>query len=297
MAIVLELDSLNRDRQTYPDPCVYELTPKNVDTWVSATRDVTALPKNPNQRPLDFVSSLNVLCATLPYPRIELFAPTFVTVDNVSAGNVFNTIGVNGLVNGDILMTSSPAYTAFGISPGQEYHVINATPTTFQLSLLPGGVAITAQNGTGLNMTLAVLTAADYATVIAELNTAKSLLNMPRVYLDFHSRTYNDTRSIRTINGVNSAARFVLVVDRVTYSANLTPMWIHYKSMEQVMRFRKDDMMVIAFMDRNGNKLTFFSEDDLTMETNPQKQSLITIEVTPYARDNTFSNHEVDPIN
>lgn len=300
MSQYIELDSLQRDRETYPNPLAYELLPKNVDTWVSASRDVTALPSNPNQRPLDFVSSLNVLSVTLPYPRVELFTTDFVTVASILA-NVFTFVAIpppgHTPVNGDVLMTSATFFASLGIQAGVQYYVVNATPTTFQLALTPGGAPIVVSDSTAPNLIFAILTPSDYAGIIAELTTAQILLMLPRIYLDFHSNTYKDTRMIRTINGVNSDAKFVLIQDRIQFSAVGQPMWIQYKSMQQTMRFKKDDQMTITFTDRNGHVLDFFTEDDLDVLINPQKQSLITIEVIPYLRDNAFSNHNTDPIN
>lgn len=300
MSQYLELDSLQRDRETYPNPLDYKLLPKNVDTWTSEARDVNALPPNPNQRPLDFTSSLNVICVTLPYPRIELFTIDFLTVTSILA-NVFTFDNIVPstlvLANGDVLMTSATFFSSLGISAGVQYYVINVTPGTFQLSLTPGGAPIVVTNASGLNLVFAILPVADYAEIIAELTNAQVLLNLPRIYLDFHSNTYKDTRMVRTINSANPDAKFVLVQDRIQFSATGQPMWIHYKSMQQTMRFRKDDIMIIRFMDRNGHTLDFFTEDDLDVLINPQKQSLILVEVIPYLRDNAFSNHNTDPIN
>ncbi len=294
MSTYVDLDSFWRDRQMYTNPCNYELTPKQVDTWPAFTREVVALPQNPNGRPLDFVNALHVISATLPYPRIELFAP-LITILSILA----NTITADQPVpNNNIIMTSSPAFAnSLGILRNVEYHVINSAGNTFQLSLTQGGAAITLNNATGVNLTVADIPLADYANIILDLESAKQLVNFPRIYLDFHSRLYKDDRLLNTSGGILADAKFVLGIDRVQLDDNAAPIWIHYKSHgDQVMRYKRNDPVVIRFMTRDGTTIPFFTEDDLSVATNPNRQTMITVNVTPFVRDAHFVNHEVDPI-
>jgi hypothetical protein len=137
----------------------------------------------------------------------------------------------------------------------------------------------------------------DYTTVMASLNSAVRLLEFPRLYLDFHCRKYPDTRAIRTIGGILADAKFALTIDRTQFDDNLTPAWIHYRSSgEQVMRFKLDDPVVIRFMSRDGTTIPFFIESDKTIPTNPNKQSILTINITPYIRDADYTNHNVEPL-
>lgn len=304
MSTYIDLDSVWRDRSAFPNPCEYSLTPEQVATWTKAVREVRAIPQNANERPLDFVSAINLLGATLPYPRVELFAHNFIEVDNISGGNTFNTLTAHGLAVNDIVITSSPGFTiSNGVGREVEYHVVNIpTPTSFQVSLTPGGPVQAFTNGTGLEMPMAVLgdpadPTSDYASVSTATAAAKQLVGFPRIYIDIHTHRYNDPRCIRTIGGILADAKFVLVMDKVQYSDDLQPLWIHYRSHgEQVMRFKRDDPLTVRFMTRDGSTIPFFSETDLTVPTNPAKQTLITINNTPYVRDAVYANHMVEPI-
>lgn len=303
MSTYIDLDSVWRDRSAFPNPCEYSLTPEQVATWTKSAREVRALPQNAGERPLDFVAALNLLGATLPYPRVELFATRFVEVDSIIL-NTFNTLAPHGLLVNDIVITSSPGFTiSNGIGREIEYHVIaTPTPVSFQVSLLPGGAIQSFTNGTGLEMTLAVMgdpanPLSDYATVSAQTSAAKQLVSFPRIYIDIHSYRYNDPRCIRTIGGVLADAKFILVMDKVHYGDDLQPLWIHYRSHgEQVMRFKRDDPLFIRFMTRDATTIPFFIESDLSVPTDPFKQTMLTINNTPYLRDAIFANHMVEPI-
>ncbi len=297
MSTYIDLDSVWRDRQIYTNPCSYELSPGQTDTWAKEPRVVSALPKNANERPLDFTNSINVVSVTLPYPRIELFASQFIVVVNIVAG-VLDTVVDNGLVDGDIVITSSPGYGASsGIQRNVEYFVTTTTSSTFTLSLTSGGAALPLVNGSGIGLEMAVIPAASYDDIITQWYAALQLLDFPRIYLDFHSKRYADVRFLKTINGILADAKFVLFIDRVQFDDTLTPKWIHYKSSgEQVMRFKRDDPMIVKLMTRDGTTIPFFNESDLNVATNPNKQTMITVNVTPYLRDAIFANHMVEPI-
>lgn len=304
MSTYIDLDSVWRSRSAFPNPCEYSLTPEQVATWTKAVREVRALPQNATERPLDFVSAINLLGVTLPYPRVELFAHRFIEVDSITGGNTFNTLEPHGLAVNDIVITSSPGFIiSNGVGREIEYHVVNIpTPTSFQVSLTPGGLVQTFTNGTGLEMTLAVLgdpatPTSDYASVSLQTASAKQILTFPRIYIDIHSHRYNDPRCIRTIGGILADAKFVLVLDRIQYSDDLQPVWLHYRSHgEQVMRFKRDDPITIRIMTRDDTTIPFFIEPDLSIPVNPFKQSLITVNNTPYLRDAVYANHMVEPI-
>lgn len=302
MSTFIDLDSVWRDRQAYPNPCDYQLTPGQVDTWVRSAREVRALPQNANERPLDFATSINIISVTLPFPRIELYAPKLVTATDILAG-VVTSAEPHGLTTGDIVMTSSPGYaTSSGILRNVEYHVTVLSSTTFNVSLTAGGAVLPLVNGTGIGLELAVIDDplalnSNYTEVIAAWSAGLQLLEFPRIYLDFYSHRYNGTCFLRTIGGVLADAKFVLTIDRTQFDDNLTPKWLHYKSCgEQVMRFKRDDPIVIRLMSRDGTTLPFFIETDLAIPTNPDKQTMITVNCTPYLRDAVFNNHMVDPI-
>jgi hypothetical protein len=297
MATFIDLDSVWRDRVAYPNPCDYELTPSQILTWTKSSREVRAISANPNERPLDFVNSINLIFLTLPYPRIELFALSSIIVTTINGTTLTSSVAHN-LSVGDIVMTSSAAYSTNGVIRNTEYHVVaTPTPTTFQVSLLPAGAPVAFTNGTGLNMLLSVITATDYTTVMTQLDNALQLLQFPRLYVDFHSRRYNDTKLIKTNGGVLSDAKFIVILDRIQLDDNATPIWIHYRSHgEQVYRFKRDDSVVFRIMTRDGTTIPFFTEPDLTIPTNPSKQTLVTFSVLPYIKDASYINSLVDPI-
>ncbi|HMP28547.1 MAG TPA: hypothetical protein PKD85_03045 [Saprospiraceae bacterium] len=293
MSDYVDLDSFWRDRSVYPNPCNYELLPSQIATWARAARDTKALPANPNERPMDFVNSVSLICATLPYPRIELFTPTTITVDSITGGNTINTVGNHGLIANDIVMTSTPGFALTnGIRRNVEYHIIApVTPTSFQISLTSGGVAVALTNGTGLNLVMGAIPLALYATIIGNLDDAIALVSFPRLYVNFHSKVYNDTRLIRTIGAILSDAKFVIGIDKVQFDDTGRPVWIHYKAHgEQVFRFKRDDCVVLQIMTRDGTIIPFFTETDLSIPTNPQRQTLVTFNVTPYLKDATYTN-------
>jgi hypothetical protein len=295
MASFIDLDSFWRDRDIYPNPCQYELTPNQVALWTVSAREVRAIPQNPNSRPLDFVDAISVISASLPYPRVELFAPSTLHLISV----ISNTFTADGTVAlNDIIMTSSPGFgNSIGLARNVEYHVINLAGNTFQLSLTQGGAAVTFTDSTGIGLEVAVISPADYTDVIEATESAIKLAALPRIYLDFHCKLYPDTRLLNTNNGVLQDAKFVLGIDRIQFDDNATPVWIHYKAHgEQVMRFKRNEPVTIRFMTRDGTTIPFFEEEDMTIVTNPNKQSLITLSVTPYLRDGDYANHLTDPI-
>ena len=203
MSTYVDLDSVWRDRSSYTNGCFYQLTPNQVATWNRSTREVVPLPQNPNNRPLDFVNSIHVISATLPYPRVELYAKSFVTVESITS-NVLST--TQTIANDQILITSSPGYAnTIGILRNVEYHIVNANVPLmgdFQLSLTEGGAPISLNDSTGTNLIFAQINPADYADVISQTQNALQLLSYPRIYLDFYSLQYKSIRLLNTNGGV-----------------------------------------------------------------------------------------------
>jgi hypothetical protein len=290
MSSFIDLDSIWRDGDIYPNICDYVVIAKQTKSWSSSARDVSPLPANPNLRPLDFVSAIRVVSFQLPYPRIELFANKIVTVDSI-VSNTLNSVA-NGLANGDILMTSTNM-PSVGIQANVQYHVINAAADSFQLSLTSGGAAVTFTNGTGLDLPLSVVTTPVYTA----FSNSLTLLSLPRLYLDFHCSQYKDSRNVDSMSpAIAGDAKFVLVQDKIIFDGNV-PTWISYRSdMEQVMRYAYRSEYIFKVMTRDGTVLPFFVESDRTIPKDPQMQSLATFCITPYIRDNDYSNHEVQPV-
>ncbi len=302
MSKFIALDSLLRRTDVFGNPMDYQLLPEQTRTWTRQAREVRAMPLSPSQTPLRFRTSVGLLHVAIPYPRIELFAPTSIAIVSVASNTFTGTPASGTLTNGDILITSSPAWhNRTGIQRLAEYHVINATPIgggvyTFQLSATAGGTPLVFLDGTGLGLTMSQLTTATYVSSMASLQAAKIVLNIPVLYLDVHCKTYNDDRLIQTVNGVLSRARFMLIQDKPPQTDDtLMPLWIHYKSVnsEQILRWEDDSPVVVSFMDRTGTVINVFSQL-LTDVPNPFMQTLIELSLTPYIRDASFANHSVD---
>ena len=310
MSTYYDLDSQWRDRSAYPNPCDYQITSEQVNTWPIQPRDVRAIPQNANERPLNFMTTVDVKTATLPVPRIELYAPNLITINKASGGPGWTVETLPDpdvvLADGDMLMTSSPGWaTSNGIVRNTPYYISGlagtpATGYTFTLHLVyaPLSPAIQVAAGTFLQLIMGHTPAADAAIVMLTLETAQSLINFPRIYLDIHSRRYHDNRYLKTIGGVLSDARYVLIQDRIQFDDNLQPLWIHYRGTgEQTMRFESNGPLVIRFMTRDGTTIPFFNEPIANGEvTNPYKQSMITINTTPFVRDASYTHHGVEPI-
>ena len=67
MANFIDLDSIWRDREVYPNENSYEVGPGQVDTWYKTARAVRAFPQNPGIQPLEFATTVNIIHLTLPY--------------------------------------------------------------------------------------------------------------------------------------------------------------------------------------------------------------------------------------
>jgi hypothetical protein len=194
MSTFIDLDSIWRDRLTYPNPAFYEVTPDQVNTWFASARSIRATPQNNNTRPLEFATDVSLQVLTLPY---------------------------------------------------------NSTLVTY-----------------------------------------------PRIYLDFHSKLYNDRFLISTINGVNPEARFICVLDKIQYDSNNNPIWMHYRStMKQTLRFKRDDSVVFAITTRDGSILPFFIDNNTDLPIDPTQQTLATFELIPYIRDAKYVNNMIEPVN
>jgi hypothetical protein len=191
MSQFIHLDSVYRDRITYPNPADYELTPSQVATWFPEARDIKANPQNTNTKALEFATDINIQLMTLPY---------------------------------------DPA-----------------------------------------------------------------LLSFPVLYVDFHSRIYDDRFLIASIDGTQSNARFICVLDKVQNDSTGTPVWCHYKSsIRQALRFKRNDSVVFRVTTRNGTVLPFWIDADPALSADPTKQSLLTLELVPYLRDGRYINHNVE---
>jgi hypothetical protein len=67
MATFIDLDSIFRDKDQFPNPNDYELFPNQVDSWFNRSRIVRKFADDPSKRPVEFVVTLNIKYLTLPY--------------------------------------------------------------------------------------------------------------------------------------------------------------------------------------------------------------------------------------
>jgi len=81
MSSYLDLDSIYRDRDNYPNENNYTLLPKQSETWFRAAREVRAFPSNPTLQPLEFVTTVNIVQLTTPYTsELEAIPRLYVNV-------------------------------------------------------------------------------------------------------------------------------------------------------------------------------------------------------------------------
>ena len=67
MSTFVDLDSMWRDREAFPNENSYELGPRKIDSWFRSARTVRAFPMNPNLQPLEFSTTVNIKYMTIPY--------------------------------------------------------------------------------------------------------------------------------------------------------------------------------------------------------------------------------------
>jgi len=139
----------------------------------------------------------------------------------------------------------------------------------------------------------------EFATTvnIVQLTTpyTPELEAIPRLYVNFRCLRYDDIRLIFCINGLHSEAKFVVFPHGIQKDVQGTPLWIHWKStMEQTMRFDRSYPVEFQISTRDES---FLPQQDAIpeCEPNPLKQTLCTLEITPYIRDGDYDNHVTTP--
>lgn len=117
------------------------------------------------------------------------------------------------------------------------------------------------------------------------------LAELPKVYINFRSRNYKDIHLIHSIDGRKADIKFICVFDKIQDDRNGNPTWIHYKCcMEQAMRFKRGDEVYLTISTRDGTVLPQ-SDNNIPDDPNPLKQTLMTLEISPYITDTSYSNH------
>lgn len=293
MSTFVELDSIYRDRVQDPNPCNFTLPVSLVSSWLRAAREVRSSPQNQATRPLEFVTTVNMTALTLPYPRVDLYADTFITVTDISsAGTTFTATEDTNFSVGDRIRATS---STNGVVIGTNYYVYTTpTSTTFTLDLItPPAAAHVFTPGSDINLVFALYTD-DVETL---LTSALEIIKYPRLYVDYHTVTFDDAYLINTISGIHANTRFIVVPEKVQFDDRLTPIWIYYKSlMEQTLRIKRDEPVHFSIRSRNDEIITAFTDLDLDVPADPYKQVIATFTLTPYIRDNDYANSLLEPI-
>lgn len=120
------------------------------------------------------------------------------------------------------------------------------------------------------------------------------LVGMPKIYVNFHSKAYNDRFLINGINGVHSECNFICLLEKTQLDGAGDPVWVHYRCpIEQTMRFRRNDTYFFRITSRSGEIIPFFI-DDLTAPIDPALQTMATFTITPFIRDGDYHNPTVE---
>lgn len=125
-----------------------------------------------------------------------------------------------------------------------------------------------------------------------------AMSKVPVVFVNFRSSTYKDIRLIATINGTLSDAKFACYFDKIQYddfNNPKTPVWIHYRCpMVQTMRFVRDMPVTFQLFTRSGS-IPPQQDNDLPDEPDPDKQTILTVQLVPYLRNSSWSGHSIVP--
>lgn len=166
---------------------------------------------------------------------------------------------------------------------GAQYLVNQLTLNTFELLPVGGGTALSTtpnQTYSGKNRLRLALVSnlAGTKNFQAQVERAREILNIPQIFVDFHSKGNNSTDMIDTIDGVARGSKFILytnqsLIQRDEYEK---PIWIHYIcDMPQTLDFKKNDAVIIKLQDRNGTIIDVYS--NLSNPDNSLSQLLMTL--------------------
>lgn len=268
----INIDSSFRDKNNYPNPFHFTVLENQVETWLKlggCKQKEEAIVK--------------IERMTIPYPRIELFSDTFIEVASV-AGATLTSIA-HGLADNDIVEVIITPLTTSPFAYGAQYLVNELTADTFELLPVGGGAAFsTTPNQTygGKNrLQLALVSniasggTKNFQTAVI---AAREILKVPQIFVDFYSKRYNDLDLIDTIGGAVRNAKFIAytnqsLIQRDEYEH---PVWIHYIcDTPQVLRFKKNDAVLIRLQDRTGRTINIYPEAPI--DDQPLKQLLLTM--------------------
>lgn len=264
----IHIDSNFRDKNNFPNPFSFTVLENQTESWLKlggCKQKEEALVK--------------IERMTIPYPRTELFATTFIEVSSVSgvSSTVLTSVG-HGLVDGDIVEVVIAPITASPFVYGAQYLVDQLTADTFELTPVGGGTAISNvvnQTYSGKNRLRFALV---NNVINSQLATALAAIKQPSIFVDFYSKRYNDLDLIDTIGGNIRNAKFIVYTHNslIQNDEYGNPIWIHFIcDTPQVLRFKKNDALTIRLQDRVGKTLNLYPESP--SDDAPLKQLLLTL--------------------
>lgn len=105
----------------------------------------------------------------------------------------------------------------------------------------------------------------------------------PVLYLDIHSRGYNDIHLVSSIDGLDPDTKFVLVQDEIQNDDAGNPVWIRWKSkMRQSMRFKRDGDFVFRLYDKDGVTIPIDDQELVALAGTPVVDYKTTVPLPPY---------------
>lgn len=288
MANFIDLNSLFRDYLTYPNPCKYTVTDTQVSSWVRAPRTITANSNTPNRKVIEFNQSVKLAKFMMPYTTATYTMPSSDVIIGTTNGSGAATGTVPG-ASGQIGQTFLIGTTLFTVIVSNGALSVNSTIS----SSPPVGTGIFNTSTGAYTFTGAQISSSIFFST-GNLTITTEIADLNKIYVDVHSRNYDDKGLMSTIgpgtgvnNGGLNSARFVLTQSHVQFNSSSQPTWVHFHThQDQIMRFARNEPVVINIMQENGYTLTIA---DTTPPT-PALQTWMSLEVTPSYQDAGYNN-------
>lgn len=279
MSNFVDLDSIYRDRLEYPNPCDYKVTATQVKEWSRNTRSKDYSVDN------SLLHTCRIDSLLMPYPRVELFGDI---IEITSVALAVFTLNGHPFSTNDII-ESLDATTGNQIVPKTQYEINVIDANTFNIRAIGGGanISIPAQTFNARNSLRVVKVTAAVQTA---LTNALQLLQEPRLYIDFDCETYKNIDVLSSMYNTHRMDKFVMTYDKIQYDDKGRGMWVIYKTKSTpTIRFQIGDPLIVKISDRYGSPIDWFNDNSTTTLPNPDKQTLLTLSVTPYLRDNYYN--------
>lgn len=75
MATYFDIDSIERDREQFPNPAEFTVTDQEIKSWIRDSRTVRLIAANPNTSPKEFATSIRLIYLTIPYDSQTIVLP------------------------------------------------------------------------------------------------------------------------------------------------------------------------------------------------------------------------------